>query len=128
MLTRTAPCREDLREQHAIGEEINEAITQRLGNDPLDEDELEDELAELQQEELDDRMLKTGTVPVADTVSQMPSASRTEREYTPALVEGRDAKTPRTNLDTAKGKALVAMLEEDDEEEELRKLQAEMAM
>lgn len=75
--------REELREQHAIGEEISEAITQRIGNDVLDEDELDEELAELQQEQLDERMLKTGSVPVADQVDKqrLPSVANTEREY-----------------------------------------------
>lgn len=49
-------------------------------------------------------MLKTGTVPLGDQVGRMPSAPHAE----------------------VKGK--TRLIEEDDEEEELRKLQAEMAM
>ncbi|KAK7529268.1 Snf7-domain-containing protein [Phyllosticta citribraziliensis] len=94
---------EQLREQHAIGEEISEAIGQPMGNQALDEDELDEELAELQQEELDNKMLETGNVPVTDKVSRLPSVAQGE----------------------IRGKAPV---QEDDEEEELRKLQAEMAM
>ncbi|KAJ9643547.1 ESCRT-III subunit protein snf7 [Coniosporium apollinis] len=96
---------EELREQHAIGEEIGEAITQQVGTQALDDAELEDELAELQQEELDNKMLRTGTVPVADEVHRLPAVAQGE----------------------PKGKA-PARAEEEDEEEELRKLQAEMAM
>ncbi|CAO2650012.1 Nn.00g013040.m01.CDS01 [Neocucurbitaria sp. VM-36] len=96
---------EDLREQHAIGEEINEAITSGVTTSGIDEDELDEELAELQQEKLDEEMLKTGNVPVGDTVGRLPQAPHTE----------------------VKGKA-PQRVEEDDEEEELRKLQAEMAM
>jgi charged multivesicular body protein 4 len=48
-------------------------------------------------------MLKTGTVPVGDKVGRLPTAAQHE----------------------LKGKARV---EEDDEEEELKRLQAEMAM
>lgn len=55
----------------------------------------------MEQEAIDERMLKTGTVPVADL---------------PGVV----ANGP------IKGK--MNRVEEDDEEEELRKLQAEMAM
>jgi charged multivesicular body protein 4 len=66
--------REDLREQHAIGEEIGEAITQSIGNQGLDESELDDELEALQQEELDNKMLHTGNVPVADQIGRLPSA------------------------------------------------------
>jgi charged multivesicular body protein 4A/B len=93
--------REDLREQHAIGEEISEAISQSANT--VDEDELEEQLAELQQEQLDEQMLNTGSVPVGDKVGRLPD--------TPQHVKSK----PQT-------------VEEDDEEEELRKLQAEMAM
>ncbi|KAF1965142.1 vacuolar-sorting protein-like protein snf7 [Bimuria novae-zelandiae CBS 107.79] len=96
---------EGLREQHAIGDEISEAITSGVTTSAIDEDDLEDELAELQQEALDEQMLNTGPVPVGDKVGRLPSAPQAE-------VKG---KTP-------------ARVEEDDEEEELRKLQAEMAM
>jgi charged multivesicular body protein 4 len=65
---------EDLREQHAVGEEIAEALTQGAGTMGVDEDELDEELAELQQELLDERMLKTGSVPVSDQINRMPSA------------------------------------------------------
>ena len=96
--------REDLREQHAIGEEISEAITSGVTSTGIDEDELDEELAELQQEKLDEEMLKTGNVPVNDTVAagSLPAAP--------------NRKLPQQRV------------EEDDEEEELRKLQAEMAM
>ncbi|OAL45692.1 vacuolar-sorting protein-like protein snf7 [Pyrenochaeta sp. DS3sAY3a] len=96
---------EDLREQHAIGEEISEAITSGVTSTGIDEDELDEELAELQQEKMDEDMLKTGSVPVGDHVGRLPQAPHTE----------------------VKGKA-PQRIEEDDEEEELRKLQAEMAM
>lgn len=55
----------------------------------------------MEQEAIDERMLKTGTVPVADL---------------PGVANG-----------PIKGKKKVQP-EEEDEEEELRKLQAEMAM
>lgn len=97
--------REDLREQHAIGEEISEAITSGVGANGIDEDELDEELAELQQEKLDEQMLNTGNVPIHDAPSsqKLPQA-------------------PNTNIKAPQ------RVEEDDEEEELRKLQAEMAM
>lgn len=98
------PFREDLREQHAIGEEISEAITSGVTSTGIDEDELDEELAELQQEKLDEEMLKTGNVPVNDTVAA-----------------GRLPAAPSQKLPQQR-------VEEDDEEEELRKLQAEMAM
>jgi charged multivesicular body protein 4 len=100
----TVTNREDLREQHAIGEEISEAITSGVASNGIDEDELDEELAELQQEKLDEEMLKTGNVPVNDTVAA-----------------GRLPQAPNQKLPQQR-------VEEDDEEEELRKLQAEMAM
>ncbi|OBT88062.1 charged multivesicular body protein 4 [Pseudogymnoascus sp. 03VT05] len=96
---------EDLREQHALGEEIANAITNTPLGETIDETQLDDELAEMEQEQLDDKMLKTGTVPVSDEIHRLPAAVNGELKN----------KQP-------------ARQEEDDEEEELRKLQAEMAM
>lgn len=117
--------REDLREQHAIGEEIGEAITQSIGNQGLDEAELDDELEALQQEVLDDKMLHTGQVPVADQIGRLPSAPDTGKFATSHQL-GSD-KSGKLTRPAVKGKAPVHA-EEEDEEEELRKLQAEMAM
>lgn len=112
---------EDLREQHAIGEEIADALTQGNQMQGVDEDELEDELAELQQEELDNKMLKTGNVPVSDQISRLPNQPVGESESR-HLFEGSEAHL--TDFDAVRSNAQA----EDDEEEELRKLQAEMAM
>jgi charged multivesicular body protein 4 len=67
--------REKLREQHALGEEIAQAITSAPIGEPIDETELDDELAELEQEQLDNKMLKTGTVPVSDEIHRLPAAA-----------------------------------------------------
>ena len=72
--------REDLRDQHAVGEEIAEVLKQGTTLSGLDEDDLETELAELQQEELDSKMLKTGSVPVSDEVTRLPSVATGERK------------------------------------------------
>ena len=61
-------CREGLGEQKALADEIGNAIaTGPQAGEPIDEGELEDELAGLEQEELDKTMLSTGTVPVLPT-------------------------------------------------------------
>ncbi|KAI9730653.1 MAG: ESCRT-III subunit protein snf7 [Claussenomyces sp. TS43310] len=96
---------EKLREQHALGEEIANAITNAPLGETVDDGDLEDELDRLAQEQLDNKMLKTGSVPVSDDIHKLPAAANGE----------------------LKGKAPVRQQEED-EEEELRKLQAEMAM
>jgi len=96
---------EQLREQHALGEEIANAITSNPLGEVADEAELDEELAELEQEQLTNKMLKTGTVPVSDDIHRLPAAAVGE----------------------IKNKPLVHA-EEEDEEEEFRRLQAEMAM
>ncbi|KAG9242439.1 Snf7-domain-containing protein [Calycina marina] len=95
---------EKLREQHALADEISTALQNPIG-EAVDEGELEDELEALEQEQLDDKMLKTGTVPMADEIHRLPQVGTGEIK---------SSKTP--------------VQEEEDEEEELRKLQAEMAM
>ena len=55
--------------------------------EPVDEDELEADLAALEQENLDEKMLKTGTVPVADSLSRAPQAANGERESPSKLIE-----------------------------------------
>jgi hypothetical protein len=67
-----------LREQHAIATEIGDAITQSVGAEGLDEDELNAELEDLQQQELDSKMLGTGNVPIHDKVS-LPEAPTTRK-------------------------------------------------
>ncbi|KAM7216300.1 putative vacuolar-sorting protein snf7 protein [Rhypophila decipiens] len=89
-----------LQDQIALSEEIVTSMNSVQVGNAVDEDELEDELEQLQQEQLDEQMLKTGTVPVSDQIQRMPAVANGERKA----------------------------IEEDDEEAELRKLQAEMAI
>ena len=120
--------------------------------EPIDEDELEADLAALEQENLDEKMLKTGTMPVADSLNRLPQAANGERKSrllsSPLLLplsypilscqssgwkkrkeKAKKKKHRLTSPDTVhtvKGKSKAPV--EEDEEEELRKLQAEMAM
>lgn len=112
---------EDLKEQHAVGEEIADALTQGAMASGVDEDELDEELAELQQEELDNKMLKTGTVPVSDQIQRLPNQPVGPSEFLSVCC----ARDQSTDSLAVKGKPTA---DEEDEEEELRKLQAEMAM
>ncbi|KAM0524050.1 hypothetical protein ACHAPE_001305 [Trichoderma viride] len=93
-----------IHEQNALSDEIVNAITQNPIGEQFDDAELEDELDQMQQENLDEQMLNTGQVPVADAVHKMPTPSHAE---------------PISSKKVAV---------EDDEEAELLKLQAEMAM
>lgn len=72
--------RDKLRDQNALSEEIVQAITGNSLGEPVDDVELEDELEQLQQEHLDEQMLKTGNVPVSDAVHKMPSPAQAERK------------------------------------------------
>ena len=102
-ITNTLYNRDELRDQHDISEQITTSISGTAIGEPVDDDELEAELEGMEQEAIDERMLKTGTVPVADL---------------PGVANG-----------PIKGKNKVTTQpDEEDEEEELRKLQAEMAM
>ena len=47
--------------------------------EPIDEDELEADLAALEQENLDEKMLKTGTVP-QDSLQRLPAGVNGERK------------------------------------------------
>ena len=72
------PNREQLREQHELTQEIGNAITSMPITEPIDEDELEADLAALEQENLDEKMINTGTIPVADSLNRLPKAANGE--------------------------------------------------
>lgn len=71
-------CREKIREQNALSEEIVNAITSNTLGEVVDDADLENELEQMQQEELDEQMLKTGSVPVSDAIQHMPAAANGE--------------------------------------------------
>jgi charged multivesicular body protein 4A/B len=73
--------RDKLRDQNALSEEIVNAITNNQLGEPLDETALEDELEQLQQEQLDEQILKTGNVPVTDAVHRLPTPATTDRTF-----------------------------------------------
>lgn len=75
------PSREQLREQHELTQEIGNAITSMPLAEPVDEDELQADLDKLEQEALDEKMLKTGTVPVADSLNSLPSGPNGACKY-----------------------------------------------
>jgi charged multivesicular body protein 4A/B len=100
---------DEIRDQMAISSEISEAIARpALGNE-IDEDELREELEQLEQEELDNKLVGV------DVPSQrVPTVA--ERRISPAY--------PVLTVPEPVQKTK----EEEDEEAELRALQAEMAI
>ncbi|ODV85872.1 hypothetical protein CANARDRAFT_7235 [[Candida] arabinofermentans NRRL YB-2248] len=102
---------EDIREQVELSEEISDAISRPLGNDLIDEDELDEELAMLQQEELDSKM--TNTKQQQQVKPQLESSTNVTKHKLP------DVPTSKVEEDEE---------EEDEDEKALRELQAEMGM
>lgn len=75
-------CRDQLREQHEISDEVGKAIVSvPIGEQP-DEEELDAELEGLEQEAMDAKMLNTGTVPVGTHLDHLPAAGNKERGWT----------------------------------------------
>ncbi|KAA8907884.1 hypothetical protein TRICI_004891 [Trichomonascus ciferrii] len=91
---------DEIRDQVALNEEIRDAISRPLGQE-VDEDELNEDLAELEQEALDAKMVNAGPAPSG----KLPTANE------PAIQQ-----------------PAAAEQEEDDDEAELQKLQKEMAL
>lgn len=94
---------DSIREQMDLTNEISDAISNPVGmGNMVDEDELKAELEALEQEELDDRLAGADRVPLHTPASPVGVANGRERA--------------------------PAQADEDDEEAQLRQLQAELAM
>jgi charged multivesicular body protein 4 len=103
---------DEIRDQMAISSEISEAIARpALGNE-IDEDELREELEALEQEELDNKLVGV------DVPSQR----------VPTAPERRNPPLQKTLVLTVEPIQKTKTKEEEDEEAELRALQAEMAI
>jgi charged multivesicular body protein 4A/B len=100
---------EEIREQMDIQNEISDAISQPLGTDLFDEDELEAELAQLEEEFIDETLL--------NGPSALPSVPNTAL---PAI-----AVAPSTSVPSAQPVAVERQLSP--EEQELAELEAAMA-
>jgi charged multivesicular body protein 4A/B len=98
---------DEIRDQMAVSNEISEAIARPALGTEIDEDELREELEQLEQEELDNKL-----VGVDVPAQRVPVV--TERRITSIMI-----------ADVAPAQKTK---EEEDEEAELRALQAEMAI
>ncbi|KAK6456129.1 vacuolar-sorting protein SNF7 [Scheffersomyces xylosifermentans] len=96
---------DDIREQVELADEISEAISRPVGSEFIDEDELDEELAQLQEEE--------------NQKTQVP-AEKIQPEKAPAE---KLPTFPTVNKNTPQ-----AATEEDEDEEALKALQAEMGL
>ncbi len=104
---------DSIREQMDLTNEISDAISNPVGmGADIDEDELKDELDELEQEELNDRLVGADSVPL-HTPQQPVAVSQQQEQRLPAQRQRQ---------------AIPAGGGEDDDDAELRALQAELAM
>ncbi|KAL5047996.1 vacuolar-sorting protein snf7 [Aspergillus fruticulosus] len=106
--------RDKLRELQTVNDEIAIAITNPGFGEQVDEEDLDAELEGMEQEAMDERMLHTGTVPLADQLNRLPAPANAERS--------------RLQLTSIPLAAKAKQKEEEDEEAELEKLRAEMAI
>lgn len=77
----TCETRAQLQEQNALSEEIVNAITSNQIGEPIDEEELDEELEAMQQEQLDEQMLKSGSVPVSDSIHRLPTVANGKSKW-----------------------------------------------
>jgi len=63
---------DDIQEQQELADEISNAISQQMGYQDIDEEDLEAELEALEQEDLDEQLLDVGPAPV-DNLPSVPS-------------------------------------------------------
>lgn len=97
---------DDIREQVELADEISEAISRPVGGEYVDEDELDEELAALQEEEQESKQKNTST--------------KTPAQKAPATEEPELPNFPTVNKNKPE--------EEDEDEEALKALQAEMGL
>ncbi|CAH6723614.1 vacuolar-sorting protein Snf7p [[Candida] jaroonii] len=91
---------DDIREQVELADEISEAISRPVGNDYVDEDELDEELAALQEEQQQISQPKVETKIPDEKLPDFPTVSKSKPQQ----------------------------IEEDEDEEALKALQAEMGL
>lgn len=117
---------DDIQEEMATADEIGRAISQPVGTELYDDDDLEAELREMEELELEDKLLETGKVPAAAT--SVPPAPH------PVVAQpSAPAATASYNLPEAPSHDLSSSVQvigdaDEDEMEALRKLEASMAL
>lgn len=107
---------DEIREQQELSEEISEAISRSYQVDNVDEDELEEELEALQQEQIDEQLIKQQNVATP--------AQRQQAAPVQSQVKLPDA--PNTSIRESKTRQEEE--EEDEDEKALKALQAEMGL
>ncbi|KAI9917175.1 hypothetical protein PsorP6_013346 [Peronosclerospora sorghi] len=126
---------DDIQEEMATADEIGRAISQPLGSQLYDEDELEDELREMEELELEEKTLEPATrTPAAEaTTTQVPAPSPSRQGASAPTSSGPRApmaaySLPDVPTHTVESNITVVGSADEDELEALRKLEASMAL
>lgn len=103
--------REDLREHNVMTQEFVGLMANSGGQELIDEGELDEELELLQQEQLDEQILKTGNVPVSDAVHKLPTVANTERkcQHAATAITSKPSLTRQTKQPCPQGNNLWRM-------------------
>lgn len=109
---------DQIRDQIETSEEISNAISRPLGNDYIDEDELDEELAALQEEEVEANLISTGKNKEQQQ-QQVEKPVPQNKQSIPDMPSAPTKKLPQQQQ---------SQEEEDDDERALKELQAEMGM
>ncbi|CAH0477524.1 unnamed protein product [Peronospora belbahrii] len=123
---------DDIQEEMATADEIGRAISQPLGSQLYDDDELEDELREMEELELEEKTLEPIAVKPADATAaaartpSLPAAIPTAPSTLPASMA--QYNLPDVPTHTVESNINVVGSAEEDELEALRKLEASMAL
>lgn len=120
--------RDKLRDQNDLSNEVMAAITSNPLGQEIDESELDAELEELQQEKISEQMLATGPVPTTGSAHRLPKVSNRQRAYYDRFLPACETKFEKCTDVEVNHLAKKAAAVQDDEEEELRRLEAEMAI
>ncbi|CAI5740277.1 unnamed protein product [Peronospora destructor] len=119
---------DDIQEEMATADEIGRAISQPLGSQLYDDDELEDELREMEELELEEKTLEPLTATPADAAvkDRPPVAAPTALSASP--VPTAQYNLPDVPTHTVESNINVVGDADEDEMEALRKLEASMAL
>lgn len=117
---------DEIREQVEASEEISEAISRPLGTEFIDEDELDEELAALQEEEAEANLVNTHRTEVKQSQAQPQQQIQQPASISAKKINAMPS-VPTKQLETQPTQEEVEE-EEDEDERALRELQAEMGM
>lgn len=119
---------DNIQEEMATADEIGRAISQPLGSQLYDDDELEDELREMEELELEEKTLEPIAATPAEAAKVPPATVAAAVATKPASVSMAQYNLPDVPTHALESNINVVGSSDDDELEELRNLEASMAL